>query len=985
MKHTLSPWLTALAGLATLLISHPLQAEVSSTYEHQQAAWEQHQAMREATQYKGISWRNVGPVIQGGRAVDVLRPLDQPHVIYVGYASGGVWKSTNNGTTFEPITDHLPSQIVGSLALDPNDSNTLWLGTGENNSSRSSYGGMGVYKSTDGGASWQFKGLGDTDRIGRILVDPNDSNRVYVAALGRLYTQGGTRGLYRTTDGGDSWETLIKGHDFTGFIDVTRSPNGTLYASAWDRSRRAWDFVEGGEGSAVYRSVDQGDSWQKLSGGLPQGKHTGRIGLSISDSAPDTLYVSIDNQTPLPPEQWDMGDQAVNVKRLKNMDKAAFLLQDEAAVEAFLRDNNFPPEMTAETVIEQVKNDELTPQSLVDKLADGNTNLFDIDIKSLEVYRSDDGGERFYRTHEEDLQGVVFSYGYYFGQIKADPQDVDTVYATGVPFIKSTDGGKTWSSAWDSTVHADIQAIWIDPNSSNHVMVGNDGGVDESYDGGESWRKVDQQPVGQFYTIAVDMQEPYNIYGGLQDNGTLKGASSNLWHLNRYRGEDWQQIFGGDGMHVNVDDDENYTYVGFQFGNSFRLGSAAPKRITPPNYVGEESLRKNWNTPVMMSTHNKDILYFGGHQVYRSLNNGDDWSQISGDLTESENRGDVPFATLTSLSESPLKFGLLWAGTDDGLVWVTDDGGDDWTNVNKNLPRHRSLRGKWVSRVIASPHEEQRAWLAFNNYRNDDIKPYLYKTENLGKKWQDMSGGLPNEAINVVKEDPQNSDIVYVGTDKGLYVSLNQGEDWQMLGDQLPTVPVHDLVVHPRDQELVIGTHGRSVFVADVSPLQALDETIQAADLHLFPVADLKEKGQWDTRPFRWTYTDDMSSHTPIHVWAKKAGVATVRITNADQDEYFSAELELTPGINQWLWDHQIDVDKAMAVEAEQLSKALEQAESEDAAEEGAEAKADPRNKANMPYTESHRLQHPPYIEPGSYQLHIEQGAHRHQVNFTVE
>ncbi|WP_223786782.1 WD40/YVTN/BNR-like repeat-containing protein [Marinicella meishanensis] len=984
MKHVHSPWLVALAGLATLLLTLPSQAEISSTYDHQMAAWEQHQAMRANSPYKGISWRNVGPVIQGGRAVDVIRPKDQPHVIYVGYASGGVWKSTNNGTTFQPITEHLPSQIVGSLVIDPNDSNTLWLGTGENNSSRSSYGGMGVYKTTDGGANWQFMGLGDTDRIGRILVDPNDSDRVYVAALGRLYTQGGTRGLYRTTDGGGSWETLIKGQDFTGFIDLTRSPNGTLYASAWDRSRRAWDFVEGGTGSAVYRSVDNGDSWEKLTEGLPQGKYTGRIGLSVSDSAPDTLYVSIDNQTPLPPEQWDLGDQAVNAKRLKNMDKATFLLQDETAIETFLRDNNFPPEMTAEEVIKQVKKDELTPQSLVDKLADGNTNLFDVDIKSLEIYRSDDGGDRFYRTHEEDLQGVVFSYGYYFGQIKVDPQDVNTVYATGVPFIKSTDGGKTWASAWNESVHVDIQAIWIDPNNGNHLMIGNDGGVDESHDGGQTWRKVDHQPVGQFYTIAVDMQEPYNIYGGLQDNGTLKGASTNLWYDNRYRGNDWERIFGGDGMHVNIDDDENYTYVGFQFGNSFRLGSAAPKRITPPNYVGEESLRKNWNTPVMMSTHNKDILYFGGHKVYRSLNNGDDWTEISGDLTESENRGDVPFATLTSLSESPLKFGLLWAGTDDGLVWVTDNGGDDWTQVNRKLPRHRSLRGKWVSRVIASPHETERAWLAFNNYRNDDIKPYLYKTDNLGQKWQDMSAGLPNETINVVKEDPQNPDVVYVGTDKGLYVSLNQGEDWHMLGDQLPTVPVHDLVVHPRDHELVIGTHGRSVFVADVGPLQALDETIREADLHIFPMAELKESSSWDNRPYRWGPNDDIPSLTTVHLWAKAAGPATVRITDADEAEYFSTEVALTQGLNQWRWDHQIDVDKAMAIEAEQLAKALEQAANQ-GPDSDAAAEDDPRNKANMPYSESQRLQHPPYIEPGEYRLLIEQGEHRHQVDFNVK
>ncbi len=944
-------------------------AAVPSSYKNQMEAWQDHQSMRENTPYKGITWRNVGPVVQGGRAVDVVRPTDQPHVIYVGYASGGVWKSINNGLSFKPITDHLPSQIVGSLAIDPNDSNTLWLGTGENNSSRSSYGGMGVYKSTNAGKTWQYMGLGDTDRIGRILVDPQDSNRIYVAALGKLYTQGGQRGLYRSTNGGDTWETLIEGTGWTGFIDVAKSANGVFYASAWERSRRAWNFTEGGEGSAIYRSTDNGDTWQKLSNGLPQSKHTGRMGLTVSPSQPNTLYVSVDNQTPLPESEWDLGSSAVTVKRLNRMDKAQFLTQDKKAIENFLRNNNFPPEMTAEKVIEQVKNNELTPKKLIEQLASGNDNLFNVDIKSLEIYRSDDAGMSFYRTHKDDIQGVVFSYGYYFGQVKVDPNDVNTVYATGVPFIKSSDGGKTWNSAWDSSVHADIQAIWINPEHSNHIIVGNDGGVDESFDGGQTWRKIDAQPVGQFYTIAVDMEKPYNIYGGLQDNGTLKGSSANLWHSNQYRGDDWEHIFGGDGMHVNIDDDDKLTYVGFQFGNSFRLSSAAPKRITPPNYVGEESLRKNWNTPVMMSTHNKDILYFAGHKVYRSMNKGDDWTEISGDLTESEKRGDVPFATITSLSESPLKFGLVWVGTDDGLVWVTNDGGNQWKKVSKNLPK-----GKWVSRVIASPHQEKRAWLAFNNYRNDDIKPYLYKTENLGKNWRNMAAGLPNETINVVKEDPKNENIVYVGTDKGIYVSTNQGKDWHMLGNQLPTTPVHDLIVHPRENELVLGTHGRSVFVADVNPLQSMTDEIKKSALHIFPMKEIKEKGSWDSKPFRWMYTDTISDHETVNMWAAKAGPAQLSITNADGAVYHSVDIELQKGMNQWHWDYKVDIEKAITIEAAAAAAKAEKSE-----------EPTPINKADTPYAESKRLEHPNYIEPGDYHMVIKQGDDEHKVEFKVK
>ncbi|TDR23654.1 WD40/YVTN/BNR-like repeat-containing protein [Marinicella litoralis] len=964
-----------------LLITTWGLAAVPSSYDNQKQAWDEHQKLRTTSPFKGISWRSVGPVFQGGRAVDVIRPADQPHVIYVAYASGGVWKSENNGVTFRPMTDHLPSQIVGSLEIDPNDSNVLWLGTGENNSSRSSYGGMGVFKSIDAGETWQHVGLGDTDRIGRILVNPENSDQVYVAALGKLYSKGGDRGLYRTLDGGTSWETLIEGKDWTGFIDVARSSNGVIYAAAWDRSRSSWNFVEGGQGSAVYRSTDNGDTWQRLNNGLPQGQYTGRMGLSVSVSHPDTLYVSVDNQTPLPEAQWDMGDAAVNVKRLKNMDKATFLLQDPKAIEAFLRSNNFPPKMTAEGVIEQVEKGELDPQSLVAELADDNENLFNVDIKSLEVYRTDDAGDSFYRTHQEDIQQVVFSYGYYFGQIKVDPQNVDTVYATGVPFIKSTDGGKTWAAAWDSGVHGDIQAIWVNPNHSNHIMIGNDGGVDESFDGGQTWKKVDQQPVGQFYTIAVDMEKPYNIYGGLQDNGTLKGSSQNTFTNNRYMGNDWEQIFGGDGMHVSVDDDDKLTYVGFQFGNSFRLSSAAPKKITPPTYVGEESLRKNWNTPVMISTHNKDILYFAGHKVYRSMNKGDDWTEISGDLTESENKGDVPFATATSVAESPLKFGLLWVGTDDGLVWVTDDGGNQWKKVSKQLPK-----GKWVSRVLASPHKEQRAWLALNNYRNDDIQPYLYKTENLGKHWKNMSQGLPNETINVVKEDPSNENIVYVGTDKGIYVSTNQGEDWHMLGNQLPTVPVHDLIVHPRENELVLGTHGRSVFVADIKPIQNLTDEVKAADIHVYPMAEISEKRRWDSKGFPWGYTDSLEDKEVVYVWSKSAGDAQLQIKNTAGSVYFSDEITLSQGLNQWHWDYK--VDEALAIEAEAAMNAQsQQQEPADEAngDETPAAEDQPLNKSKMPYAESKRLGHDSYIEPGKYILQITQGDHTHETEFSVK
>lgn len=938
-----------------------VQAEVPSTYENQAASWKQHQQLRDNTDFHGIHWRNVGPIVQGGRVVSIVKANHNPQIIYVGYASGGVWKSENNGMTFRPITDHLPSQIVGALAIDPNDDNTLWLGTGENNSSRSSYGGMGVYKSTDAGDSWQYVGLGDSDRIGDILIDPKDSNRVFVAALGKLYSKGGQRGLYATEDGGKTWKTLIKGEGYTGFISLARSANGNLFAAAWERSRSAWEFVEGGVGSALYKSTDNGKSWKKIGNGLPNGKHMGRIGIATAASDANVVYLSIDNQTPLPESEWDLGDQAVTVKRLKNMTAEEFLLQDEKAVENFLRSNNFPPEYTAKKVIEQVKNDQLKPRELVAKMEDGDTNLFNVDIRSLEIYRSDDGGEHFYRTHKQDLQGVVYSYGYYFGLIAVDPSDADVVYTAGVPLIKSTDGGKNWHSIWPESVHADFHVIWIDPQQSRHLMVGNDGGVDESHDGGKTWRKIDQQPVGQFYTVAVDMAQPYNIYGGLQDNGTLSGSSQNDWT----KGESWRPLFGGDGMHVNIDNQDKLTYVGYQFGNYFRLGSDKTTSITPPNYVGEESIRKNWNTPVMLSSHNNDILYYAGNKVFRSMNKGQDWKEISADLTTSKKRGNVPFATITSLSESPLKFGLLWVGTDDGLVWVSKDGGENWHNVSKSLPKN-----KWVSRIIASPHDQDTAWLALNNYRNDDIKSYLYKTENLGKTWQKINNNLPNEAVNVIKQDPKNKNLLYVGTDKGIYTSINRGKTWQMLGVDLPTVPVHDLTVHPRDNELVIGTHGRSVYVADVAPLQQLSDEISNQAVYVYSIDKIKPKPYWNHKKPNWGYSDQKHPKQPLYIWSKTDTTAQLSIQDAQQNKLLERQIKLQTGLNQWQWDYLVNEQLAIAAERQRLQ----------------DQDLSKLNRSELPYAEAKRLGHPAYIKPGKYQISVQlDNGQQHQTELIIE
>ena len=795
----------------TLLCSVTL-AVTPDNYHNQQQSWKKHQQLVVDSDYKDMSWRNIGPVVQGGRVVAIRHSRQNSHILYLAYASGGVWKSTDKGITFTNITDKLPTQIVGGFDVDPNNDQILWLGTGENNSSRSSYAGMGVYRSLDAGATWQHMGLGNTNRIGDILVDPTDSNRVYVAALGALYSQTGDRGVFVSNDAGATWSKTLKADNKnTGFVDLSIASNGDIYASAWQRQRKAWNFVEGGAGSKIYKSTDQGKHWKVLNNGLPSGKFVGRMGIDVAQSDADIVYVVIDNQELLPESDWDLGDTAINPKRLKKMSSEEFLLQDKENIKKFLKDNNFPPETTAEKIVEQISDKSMTVQNLVKSLKDANNNLFNTDIKGLEVYRSDDAGASFYKTHDTPLSNVVFTYGYYFGKIHVDPNDANTIYTMGVPLIKSSDGGKTWLSLFNPKVHVDYHEVWIDPKNSAHIIAANDGGADESYDGGKHWRKLDYQPVGQFYTVAIDDAEPYNVYGGLQDNGTLKGSSKSDWK----DGESWKRIFGGDGMHVSVDGDT--TYVGFQFGNNFRLekGKDKPKPIKPPNYINEKPLRYNWNTPVMLSPHNKEIIYYGANKLFRSFDKGNTWKAISKDLTQSLKYGDVPYATITSISESPLEFGRLIVGTDDGMVWVTADNGHSWKNVSKKLPRKL-----WVSRVIASKYDKKSLWLTLNNYRNDDIKSYAFHSTDFGKNWTSISNGLPNEAVNVIKEDPQTENLIYLGTDKGLYVSFNSGKKWTTLGSNLPTVPIHDLIVHPRDKELIVATHGRSMWVTDVSVIQ---------------------------------------------------------------------------------------------------------------------------------------------------------------------
>ncbi len=946
-----------LLAIALTLSAHARRPEGAdpADYEAKQASWMQHQSLQQDSLLTGLEWRDVGPVVQGGRIVDIEVVPGQPYTFYAAYASGGLWKTTNNGVTFEPVFDDMPTMIMGDIAIDPNNPETIWVGTGEPNSSRSSYGGLGMYRSSDGGASWQHMGLEETDRIGRVLIDPRNSNRILVAALGKLYSTGGQRGVYVSNDGGQSWRNTLPGGDWVGAVDLVMAPDNpdVIYAATWDRKRTAWEFTEGGDGSGIWRSDDGGNTWARLNtrngSGLPSGGYVGRIGLAISPSQPQTLYAAIDNQEPLPESDWDLGDRPLGVKRLKHMTESQFLSQSKDEIEAFIRRNDLAVDIDADSLIELMQNDELTVQDLLAELGNANANLFNTDIKGLEIYRSDDGGDSWVKTHDQPIDQVVYSYGYYFGQIRVAPDDPDRIYVVGVPIITSGDGGKTFDGEInDPSVHVDYHAWWINPDNASHMILGNDGGIDMTYDGGKSWIKLDAQPVGQFYAIAVDMAKPYNVYGGLQDNGTLKGSSKNNWQ----EGASWTRIFGGDGFYAAIDDEDQQTYVGFQFGNYARLGDGAPADVRPRDGLGEKALRYNWMSPVILSPHNPDVVYFGTNKLFRSMDEGDSWTAISGDLSVSEQRGDVPFATITTISESAQQFGLIWAGTDDGQVWTTASGGNDWHNVSDGLPEHR-----WVTRVEASRFNKERAYLSLNGYRNDDISAYLYRTDNSGEAWQDISNNLPAEAVNVIKEDPVNENVLYVGTDRGVYVSLDGGDQWSTMGSGLPNVPVHDLVIHPRDRELVAGTHGRSIWIIDALPVQELTADVLDSPVHVFYIDDVQASRNWRSRRSRWFFREEQADEVIIKFWSQVDGDGQFEVLDDAERILQSGSLPVQQGINTFNWNLILDQDSALA------------------AEQAGNSDNDQVLAKDAPLQQSMELGHPLYILPGTYQVRVTVGS----------
>ncbi|MEM1218748.1 MAG: glycosyl hydrolase [Bacteroidota bacterium] len=913
---------------------------------------------------RDLSFRSIGPTVMSGRVVDIdINPTD-PTEFLVAYASGGLWYTENNGTSFTPIFDQEMVMTLGDIRADW-ENRTIWAGTGEVNSSRSSYAGVGMYYSPDWGATWQHKGLAESHHIGRILTHPTDPNTLWVAVLGHLYTPNKERGVYRSKDAGTTWERVLFVNDNAGAVDLILDPQdpNILYAAIWERTRRAWNFVESGEGSAIYRSTDGGTNWNNISpkgSGFPAGEGVGRIGLdAVVVDGETVIYAVLDNYFRRDKEEEE--SQGLTKDDLRNMSREDFLAYEEKDLEDYLKQYRFPKKYNVQKVRELVDLKAIQPNALVEYVEDANSLLFDTPVIGAEVYRSSENATKWTKTHEGYLDQVFNSYGYYFGQIRVHPQNDQLVYIMGVPVVRSTDGGANWENVNKENVHVDHHALWLNPADEGHIILGNDGGINISYDQGEHWIKCNSPAVGQFYAVAVDEAKPYNVYGGLQDNGVWVASSETevdqSWHnsgQNPYR-----EIMGGDGMQIAVDTrDNNIVYTGYQFGNYFRINKATEqlKRITPKHELGDRPLRWNWQTPVQLSVHNQDILYMGSNKLHRSFNQGDDFEEISPDLTKGGKKGDVAFGTITSFHESNFRFGLIYVGSDDGLVHVTQDGGNTWADISSGLPTDM-----WISRVQASSHKQSRVYVSLNGYRWDNFETMLYVSEDYGKNWNRLGKELPLEPINVVREDPVNEEILYVGTDHGLYISFDRGATFHLCSD-LPATPVHDLAIQKREGEILVGTHGRSLYIGDLKEIQQIDELTFTKALTSFEVGSMKYRGSWGNPWSPWWQQDDPSATLPL--FSSLSGKGTMEIKTAKGLTIQTVEADIHKGLNYPTYNLSVDKAQAEAYEKE-LNADLE---------EGEEA-------AELEAAENGLI----YIRPGTYTVKLNLNAEVTEWTLTIE
>jgi photosystem II stability/assembly factor-like uncharacterized protein len=723
-----------------------------------------------AATFAGLKLRSLGPAVTSGRVVGFAVHPTNPDHYYVAVASGGVWKTINGGTSWTPVFDNEGSYSIGYVTLDPKNPSVVWVGTGENNSQRSVGYGDGVYKSVDGGKTWtRMKAMQASEHIGRIILDPRDSNTVYVAAQGPLWNAGGDRGLYKTTDGGATWNKVLNISENTGVTDVILDPRNpdVLIAASYQRRRHVWTLIDGGPESAIHKSTDGGKSWRKLAGGLPTGD-LGRIGLAVAPSNPDVVYAIVESTD-----------------------------------------------------------------------------------KKGGIFRSADRGETWERRNDFDQQAQ------YYAHIVVDPRDENRVYVMNVLIRVSDDGAKTLRPLGEKWKHVDNHTIWIDPRNPSHYRVGCDGGIYESRDRAANWQFLANLPVTQFYDVAVSDDGPwYHVYGGTQDNNTLGGPAKSK-SIHGIMNQDWDVVQGGDGFQCRVDPkDPNTVYAELQYGVLCRYDRRTGQRLgIQPQPGPGEMLRWNWDSPLVVSPHAHTRIYFAANKVFRSDDRGDAWKAISGDLTRQIDRNKLPvmgkvwpadavsksvstsfYGNCTALAESPLKEGLLYAGTDDGLIQAKE-GDADWRRIDK-FPFVPEMT--YVSRILPSQHAEQTVYASFDNHKMGDFRPYLLKSTDAGRSWTSVSGDLPERgSVLAIAEDHKDPELLFVGTEFGLYFTLDGGKKWVRLKGGTPTIAVRDLAIQKGENDLVVATFGRGFYVLDdYSLLRGLKPDTLQKVANLFPVKD---------------------------------------------------------------------------------------------------------------------------------------------------
>jgi len=724
-----------------------------------------------ADTFAGLKFRSIGPGVESGRVMSIAVNPQKKNEFYVGVASGGVWKTVNDGTTWTPLFDGEGSYSIGWVELDPHDPSVVWVGAGESNAQRSVGYGDGIYRSDDGGKSWKNLGLKKSEHIGRVVVDPRDSKVVYVAAAGPLWGAGGDRGLYKTTDGGKNWKAVLTINENTGVNDVVLDPSNPdiVYASAYQRRRHVFTLIDGGPESAIYKSTDAGATWNKVGSGLPS-VDMGRIGLAVSPADPNVVYASVE-------------------------------------------------------------------------AADGKGGIF----------RSNDKGANWERRNEFDVGAM------YYARIVPDPKNVDRIFVMNVELRESTDGGKTLHKVNEVNHHGDNHAMWIDPDNTTHWLLGSDGGMYETWDDAKSWQFKANLPTMQFYDLAVDNALPfYNVCGGTQDYFSWCGPTRTR-SVHGIVNSDWFVTTGGDGFRSAVDpEDPNTIYSESQYGVLVRYDKPTGQELAlqPLEGKGEPPLRWNWDSPIIISPHSHTRLYFAANKLFRSDDRGDTWKAVSGDLTRQIDRNKLPvmgkvwspdavaknastsfYGNIVSLSESSRKEGLIYVGTDDGLIQVTQDGGGNWTKYEK-FPGVPEMT--YVSRLAASSHDGNTVYAAFENHKNGDFKPYLLKSADAGKTWSSIAGDLPeNGPVLAFAEDPVNANLLFAGTEFGAFFTIDGGAHWVRLKGGLPTIPVRDMVVHPRAGDLVVATFGRGFYVLDdLTPLRQTKAASLDQAASLFPVKD---------------------------------------------------------------------------------------------------------------------------------------------------